>query len=112
MSLVQVFGLFWCISFPLLWVNATRLLGHIAFTIFVSTQGIIIFIVRCVNEREIRAELLRYTLCRKIFHRVLHVNDGKHYKSNKGEVTGVFALSSVSGSSKCFMLSSETNSNK
>lgn len=107
MSLVQVFGLFWCIAFPLMWLRETRILGNLVFAVLVANQGIVIFIVRCMNEREIRSELLEYTLYRKIFHRVLTITDERYSVNKHGrtEVTGIFALSS--GSGKCILSSSD-----
>ncbi|XP_065220040.1 adhesion G-protein coupled receptor G4 isoform X2 [Planococcus citri] len=109
MSLVQVFGLFWCIAFPLMWLGETRFLGHLVFTILVANQGIVIFFVRCMNEREIRNELMEYTVYRKIFHHVLTISEEKSsYKNGKTEVTGIFCMST--GSGKCILTSTDMES--
>lgn len=96
LSLVQVFGMFWSLAFPFLWFQPTRFLGQILFAVTVSSQGAVIFMVRCLNEKDIKQEIKEWTISRRVFKRVLPISDSTN-SSGGIKTTDIATLDSCSG---------------
>lgn len=57
LALTQVFGIGWCVVFPFLYFKSTQLLAEYLLAGVISTQGLLIFIVRGGIDRNLLKKL-------------------------------------------------------